>query len=246
MANKFGMGWIKDPIDKRDYNVRQLLPPLKKVAVLPDNFTVYADTIIYDQGQTSKCVAYASSGVKTDEEFLQWGQRYRFDADWLYGECKKIDGIPMQDGTFPRCACQILQKKGDVLVASGSSSCCCFNKIVTPQPDLKWKIDSYYRIDVSNSDDDIKQILYQYGSFLAASSWYNNWFAKFDVFPMPSGVAGGGHCYRIIGWNAIGWLVANSWGTLLWGLQGIATMPYDIFRNSVLSEGDSWKLVDSV
>ena len=239
------MGWIKDPVDKRDYNVRQLLLPVKKVAVLPDNFTVYADTIIYDQGQTPRCVAYASSGVKTDEEFLQWGQRYKFDADWLYGECKKIDGIPGEDGTFPRIACQILQQRGDVVLTFGVAKCCCFSNNGNPKPDLKWKIDSYYRIDSSNSDSDIKQILFNYGSFLAASSWYSNWFEKFNVFPVPNGMANGGHCFRIIGWNAIGWIVANSWGTLLWGNNGVATMPYNIFRQYVLPDSDCWKLVDA-
>ena len=244
MANKFGMGWVKDPVDKRDYNIRKLLPEAKKVAVLPTTFTVYPNTIIYDQGQTPRCVAYASSGVKTDEEFLQYGQQYMFDADWLYSECKKIDGIPFEDGTYPRVACQILQEKGDVLANSGGF-CGFFSKLAPKTPDLKWKIDSYYRIDNSNSDTDIKQILFNYGSFLASSRWYTNWSDRFEVFPYPNGNTGGGHCYRIIGWDTTGWLVANSWGLFLWGKMGKAIMPFDIFRNSVLSEGDCWKLIDA-
>jgi C1A family cysteine protease len=247
MANKnmFGMGWKKDPYDARDFNIRQLLPPLK--IALPEEFIVYSDTIIYDQGQTPRCVAYASSGVKTDEEFLQWGHRYKFNADWLYSECKKQDGIPNEDGTFPRVACQILQSEGDVLDTSSVSTCflCKKKDPITPVPDMKWSIQAYYRIDSSNTDDAIKQIIYQYGSFLAASDWYNNWFNKFSIFPIPEGNAEGGHCYRIIGWDKNGWVVANSWGTLLWGVNGMATMPYSIFRQYVLSEGDCWKLVDN-
>ena len=235
------MGWVKDPVDKRDYNIRKLLPEVKKVVILPTSFIVYPNTIIYDQGQTPRCVAYASSGVKTDEEFLQYGQQYKFDADWLYSECKKIDGIPFEDGTYPRIACQILQSKGDVLIADS----CCFIKKIVKNPDLKWKIDSYYRIDNSNSDNDIKQILFNYGSFLAASIWYPNWSNKFDTFPYPSGAPSGGHCYRIIGWNTTGWVVANSWGVILWGNGGKATMPYQIFRDTVLSEGDCWKIIDA-
>jgi hypothetical protein len=240
--NIFGMGWIKDPIDARDYNIRKLAPP--RVA-LPESYIVYPGTIIYDQGSTSKCVAYASSGVKTDEEFLQWNKQYKFDSDWLYAECKKIDGIPSQEGTYPRIACQVLQTKGDVLVPSGG---CIFDfaKKKTKTPDMKWAISAYYRINSANSDDEIKQVVYQYGSFLAASNWYSNWSDKFSIFPQPNNEISGGHCYRVIGWTSAGWLIANSWGTILWGDSGKAVMPYDIFRNYVLPEGDVWKIIDAV
>jgi C1A family cysteine protease len=236
-----GFGWVKDKFDIRDFNVRSLITPEKKQALLPNHFVVYDGTIIYDQGQTSKCVAYSASGVKTDQEFIQYGKQYRFDANWLYSECKKIDGIPNENGTYPRIACKILQEKGDKLDTSNL----CFLKKMVSGPDKKWGIDSYYRIDISNTDEDIKQILFSYGSFIAASSWYSNWMDKFTEFPEPNGIVDGGHAYRIIGWNEKGWIIANSWGTILWGDGGKATMSYDIFRRRVLSEGDCWKLVDS-
>jgi C1A family cysteine protease len=232
-------GWVKDPEDSRDFPAKKLILA-KKAVFLPEEYIVNKDTIIYDQGSTPRCVAYSSSGVKTDEEFLQYKQQYKFDADWLYSECKKIDGIPNQEGTYPRIACKILMEKGTKLAASG-----CFLKKAMNKPDKKWAIAGYYRLENSLTDNDIKQILFTYGSFLAASSWYANWSDKFSVFPEPKGGSEGGHAYRVIGWNKTGWIVANSWGSILWGDKGIATMPFNIFREHVLSEGDSWKLVDA-
>ena len=242
MLGNFGLGWIKDPPDQRDYNVRSLIPPEKKVAILPDKYTVYPDTIIYNQGSTSECVAHALSGVKTDQEYLQYAQRYEFDAHWLYTECKKADSIPTIDGTYPRVACQILQERGTIMVGEKR----CFAKQVLNIPDAKWKINSYFRIDSTNTNDDIKQLLFTCGSFLAASRWYSNWSEKFAVFSQPNGIVSGGHAFRIIGWNTVGWVVANSWGKLLWGNWGIATMPYKMFQNYVLVDGDSWKIVDQL
>jgi len=242
MVGNFGLGWIKDPPDARDYNIRSLIPPDKRVIGLPVNYIVYPDTIIYNQGSTSQCVAHALSGVKTDQEYIQWAQVYEFDAAWLYGECKKIDGIPFEDGTYPRVACQILQNRGTVVVGEKR----CFLQKALGVADVKWKINSYFRINLTDTDEDIKQILFSYGSFMAASRWFSNWSGKFGTFPEPNGDVSGGHAYRVIGWNADGWVVANSWGKILWGNWGIATMPYKMFRDYVLVDGDSWKIIDQI
>jgi hypothetical protein len=37
---------------------------------------------------------------------------YAFDADWLYAECKKVDGFPGEDGTNARAACDVLRREG--------------------------------------------------------------------------------------------------------------------------------------
>lgn len=89
----------------------------------------------------------------------------------------------------------------------------------------------------------IKQILFQYGSIMAASAWYASWMDVGEEFSNPTGGIVGGHAFRKIGWTTIGWLIANSWGGT-WGKNGIAVMPFKMFEDYVLSEGDCWKLVD--
>jgi len=243
---KFVGGYVKDKKDKRDFKATKLI--VQEVP-LPDFYTVNPETIIYNQGGSPSCVGFSSAGVKTDEEFLQdYPRQIRFDGAWLYGECKKIDGIPNEEGTYPRVACKILNQIGCKVIPASTTCPLKFLKPKPPEPTpddiFKWHIDAYYRIDPKSTADFVKQIIFQFGSILTASNWYSNWMWKFDVFPSPSGGIVGGHAYRAIGWNPIGFIIANSWGKILWGQNGIATMPYAIFTK-VLAEGDSWKLVDA-
>lgn len=60
---------------------------------------------VYDQGATPRCVGYSISKI------MNRFNHYAFDADWLYAECKKIDGYP-GDGTSARYACDVLRNKG--------------------------------------------------------------------------------------------------------------------------------------
>jgi hypothetical protein len=243
--NEINWGWKKDKVDPRDFSAKKLV--FAELPVPPVYF-VNPNTPIYNQGSRPACVGYAAAGVKTDEEFIQHGREYTFNGSWLYDECKKIDGIPDQAGTYPRIALQILQRNG---MRQMSIPC------RKPQPDSDWKIKGYYRIEQGSSTDFIKQIIFQYGSIMINSYWYDSWINAKAVFPEPDN-PGGGHSYRIGGWNddAGGWVVVNSWGKILWGKAGISVMPYDMFLKYVLNDleispgvfrqsGDVWKLIDA-
>jgi hypothetical protein len=231
-ANVRGFGWKKDRVDARDYDATKLL---RAAVVLPPTYIVDSATIIYDQGPFPACVGFSSAGVKTDEEFRQWKERYKFDGLWLYKECKKVDGYPNEDGTEPRIALKIMMSG-----MKKASGWCCYKK-----QDPKWKIVAYYRIAPSSSEEFVKQIIFQYGSILVGSDWYSNWMTIPDgTMPKPDGNVVGGHAYRIVGWSFSGFVVANSWGTA-WGKKGMAEMPFDVFTG-ILSQGDVWKVVDSV
>lgn len=226
-------GWIPGNSpgrDRRDFNITQLP---KALVVLPESYLVVPKPIILDQGSTSECVAYASAGLKSDQEWRQSQVLYRFNADWLYHRCKLQDGIPYEAGTYPRVACDIMLKQGMQLAGCRQ------------HPDIKWGIGAYYGITANNTDEEIKQVLFQYGSILVAGWWYDNWMAKFPVFPDP-GNKNGGHCWRLVGWVPGLWVMANSWGPWLWGDGGMANMPASMFRSIVLPDSDTWKVIDRV
>jgi hypothetical protein len=241
---KFVGGCVPDPIDARDLPATMLL--VKEVP-LPESYIVDSDTIIYDQNGYPRCVAHGASGVKTDEEFLERATRIKFDADWLYARCKEIDGIPFIEGTFPRAACKVLNQQGCKVLTTASTCPFRFLKPKPPEPTpadiAEYKIDAYYRIDPKSTTYFIKQIILQFGSLLTASYWFSNWMAKFYTFPAPNDDYVGNHCYRTVGWNPVGFVIVNSYGKILWGRNGVATMPYAIFAD-VLAQGDCWKLVD--
>ncbi len=228
-------GWKKDPVDDRDFPAHLLI---YAEMPLPSNYFVYPGTPIYNQGNQPACVGYSCAGVKSDEEYLQHRGSYLFDGLWLYNECKKIDGLPGVDGTYLRFAMQILQQKG--IRQAGSL---CFSR----KPDSFWEIGAYFRVDNRELTDFIKQVIFQYGSIALGSYWYNSWLNVGEVFPKPD-IKDGGHAYRLCGWREdapAGWVVVNSWGKELWGKEGVAIMPYDMFKTAVLDEGaDVWKLVD--
>ena len=228
-------GWVKDREDPRDFPaVRLVFAEMP----LPANYFINPNTPVYNQGSHPACVGYACAGIKSDEEYLQSKKNYLFDGLWLYKECKKIDGIPDADGTYLRCAMEVLQKMGMRQV-----SLPCKKK----NPDTFWEIGAYYRIENDAADDFIKQVIFQHGAIAVGSYWYDSWMSVGEVFDKPEGIDGG-HAYRICGWRQeepAGWVIVNSWGKLLWGKAGIAIMPYDIFRAAVMGTGaDIWKLVD--
>lgn len=50
-----------------------------------------------DQGQSSKCVAYAASGIEESLEWFKTGRKITVDPDPLYARAKEIDGEPGED-----------------------------------------------------------------------------------------------------------------------------------------------------
>jgi len=241
-------GWQKDPDDARDYPVADLLSFRGEVA-LPDKFQVVKEPVIFDQGGTSCCVACSAAGVKTDQEVRQFGIDLPFKFDWseLYRYCKTKDGIPGLPGTFPRTACEVVKNYGMPRESKGVFGMACSSKPLGW--DKAYDIEAYYAIRESDPDETIKQALVQYGSIMMACRWGDNWLHTGDTFIDP-GRRRGGHCVRIVGYDDTlvypGWVVANSWGKIMWGKFGMAVMPYPIFRSFVLPEGDVWKLVDDL
>lgn len=231
------LGWIPDKPDERDFQARKFV---YAALPLPSNYFVYPNTYIYDQGSHPACVGFACAGAKTDEEFLQYHNKYIFNGLWLYQECKKFDGMPSSDGTNYRVALKIMQEQG---MRQMGTLC------VRRQPDLNWKIGAYFRITSDDGDELIKQIIFQYGTILAGSWWYYNWYTIPEgIFPIPFGKTVG-HAWRIAGWRKdepAGWIVVNSWGKTRWSKDGTAIMPYEMFRAYVLNDGgDVWKLIDA-
>jgi hypothetical protein len=72
-------------------------PPAKSVEVEIKRPTLN----VYNQKQTPHCVSYSTSKVKN------WFDGYAYDAEWLYARCKEVDGMPNEDGTNARAACDV-------------------------------------------------------------------------------------------------------------------------------------------
>jgi hypothetical protein len=106
----FSLGCRKDPEDLRDIPMGLVLPPvpIPKTADYTPNMSP-----VRNQGTEGTCVAFASVvGVKEYQDKKEYDRLIQLSPRYLYYLCKKFDGQPFQDGTYPRIAMKVLAKYG--------------------------------------------------------------------------------------------------------------------------------------
>ena len=70
-------------------------------------------TPVRDQGNEGTCVAFASAvGVKEYEDTREYKKYIELSPRYLYSICKKNDGAPDEEGTYPRVAMKMLLNYG--------------------------------------------------------------------------------------------------------------------------------------
>jgi len=231
-----GFGFIKDPVDERDLLWRSVVAP-QSVSV-PTKFRLSALGKVLNQGQHPFCVAYSSASLKMHQEFKEHKKYYTFDPDWLYAECKKLDGIPDQDGTFLRVALQIIQDRGYLAKAERYKL----------KNDTGFKIEKYVRV---TSKQQIKEAVYHIGPVVFGITVDEGIYAPVrGVIPEPSSSVIGGHAMIITGYDdnkkcqgsTGAFLIKNSWGKE-YGSRGYIWLPYSHFDH--YSDWDAWRSVDS-
>jgi len=231
-----GLGWSPDKIDERDLLWRSVVAP-QSVSV-PAKFRLSALGKVLNQGQTSQCVAFSTASMKMYHEFVSHKKYYRFDPNWLYTECKKVDGYN-GDGTYLRVALQIVQDRGYLAKAERYKL----------KDDTPFKIEKYVRLTSINQ---VCEALYFVGPVvfgISVDEGIYNPVRGIIPEPDPSKTIGG-HAMLIVGFDknkkcqgSVGaFLIKNSWGKE-WGSKGLAWMPFSHF--AAYPEFDAWKSLDS-
>lgn len=224
----FGLGAIPSPPDPRDWPLA-----LDTAAPLPARFVSTSMPPVGDQGNTGRCVAFSSRGLKQWEEFRDGHGVLDLDAQWLYERAQAVDGIPLpHEGTTCRAALSVLLKQGMPLAGQAAHG--------------QNRIAAYYAVPLTV--DAIKRAVLQSGPVLIASTWFSSWFKPLrgGILPAPSGGVAGGHARIVFGWddsvNGGSLLVRNSWGPR-WGVNGNS---YDPYRYLLPALHDAWRAVDRV
>ena len=106
MAYKFGA--FKSPPDHRDYIYGQMIP----LGAVPETFLLDETPVVRDQGKYGTCVGQAAAGIKVWQETKNYRRGVQTSPLFVYSECKKIDGIPDKEGTYPRDAMKVLKTLG--------------------------------------------------------------------------------------------------------------------------------------
>lgn len=236
MAASMGLGYLSDPEDERDLKWRESVQPEK--LDIPASF-LYDEALcgnVLDQKATSECVAFSGTSQKLWAENKQHGHFYNFDPDWLYKQCKAIDGSPHADGTFIRIALQVMQTTGHLAHAGNTLTQDCY-----------FKIDNYVRLTTLQ---DIKEALATLGPVWFGIQVDNGIFSPTNgVVAEPTGQTVGGHAMLIVGYDdtkvCLGstgaFKIKNSWGSS-YAEGGYMWMPYTWFAK--YSDWDAWKTVD--
>lgn len=227
----FGLGAIPSPPDARDFPL-----VLDTAAPLPARFVSTLMPPVSNQGNTGRCVAFSSTGLKQWEERRDGHGFLNLDRDWLYQHAEAIDGLPGapndQRGTTCRAALTVLLKQGQPIVGQPASA-------------ASHKIAAYYAVPMTA--DAIKRAILQHGPVLIASVWYASWFRPVKgILPAPSGGIVGGHARLAFGWDDAvaggSLLVRNSWSAR-WGVNGNS---YDAYRYLIPALHDAWRATDVI
>jgi hypothetical protein len=248
MADKFyALGCKKDPRDLRDIPMGLVLPEIP--VPLKVDYTSKM-TPVRDQGHEGTCVGFASVvGVKEYEDQKEYCKLVELSPRYIYSLCKKYDGIPEEEGTYPRVAMKMLLKYG-----------VCPEYFWPYQPhqtndhkpgaDKKakiYRIKAYARLGALQ---EMKRSLLVNGPFLAGvevfDSWFNPSVARTGLVPMPkeNDSLAGGHAICIVGYDERKKLFKfkNSWSAK-WADQGYGYLKYEYLRSYCQ---DAWSATDLI
>jgi hypothetical protein len=215
---EYGLGYLKDPEDKRDILLgNYLIPQTLPKSIDWDDWNIP----VKDQGQTQSCVGQSSTGMKEIQETIELNQVLQLDGLAFYNECKKVDGAPNEEGTYIRVAMKILQDQG----AFG------------------YKIASYTRL---NNVNEMRTALASSGPFVSGFPVYDSFKSPtkgiIDL-PKEGETLYGGHAILITGYddNQKLFKFKNSWSKG-WGVRGYAFLTYTFVEKFA---EDAWAAVDA-
>ncbi len=236
------LGCVKDGFDDRDYLMRAYLPVVK----LPKKVDYTGKmSPVRDQGDEGTCVGFATTaGMKEYQEKQDYEKLVLLSPRFLYNECKKIDGLPGEEGTTIRTAMKVLKKAG-----------VCQEKFWPYKPHqkdkpkpgagtnaAKFRVLTFARI---LNLAELKMNLANKGPCVMGIQVFQGMMdTKTGVVPLPrSGESPlGGHAICPVGYDDSSKSIKfkNSW-TAEWGDQGYGYLPYAYIEKYMM---DAWSTVD--
>lgn len=241
----YALGCRKDLPDRRDLLMSSVLPPLLAPASI--DYTPQMSAV-RDQGDEGTCVAFASVvGVKEYQDRKEYRTPVVLSPRYVYHLCKQLDGIPEEEGTYPRVAMKVLLKHG-----------VCLERLWPYRPHQRddhkpaadrqaqtYRIRAYARI---RGVEEMKRSLLANGPFLAGVQVFECWFSRrvqeTGRIPLPDKreQPAGGHAICVVGYDSRQELFKfkNSWGPG-WADRGYGYLGFEYMRRFCM---DAWSATD--
>lgn len=239
----FGMGWIPDLPDHRDWK----LPKAAVPRVLPDTADLTPQTPgIYDQSSIGSCAPHGYTVVYRFVDQKQGGSNVLPSRLFWYYEARRMRGWQNTDSG---CYIRDVAKVGADLGAAPEDKWPYDVSRFCDQPPkelypiaLERQVLGYFRVE--QSVDAYRECLADGFPFIIGATLYENFLetGKDGIVSMPSGKMIGGHAFAVMGYRDATrrFICQNSWGKD-WGAGGFFTMPYDYLTDEDLA-ADSWTI----
>jgi hypothetical protein len=242
-VGSFDANAVPDPFDGRDLLYRP------KLEVLPPQLDRRQGRHVYQQvGQS--CTGHAVAAV-INHVLKAKAARARVSPYMLYRLARRYDEFPgdADAGSSLRGAFKGWFNHGAALEQAWPSL------DLSPEPDvddqanlLAWRdrpLGAFYRVNPFRLDD-VQSAITELNAIAVSGVIHEGWKTPVArrkggetvhviTRPVDARVVGG-HAYCLVGYNEVGFLVQNSWGTG-WGGGGFATLPYEDWLDSAY---DAW------
>ncbi|MBK9928470.1 MAG: C1 family peptidase [Saprospiraceae bacterium] len=252
--SKYGLGWLPDLPDARDYMYAAPLRVAMKLATKIDLRP--GCTAIYDQGRLGSCVSNALGAA------FEFGKKKQRKATFMpsrlfmyYNQRIVINTVNSDSGAFIRDGIKSLNRQGvcketlwtyDDNNAPGAKftqkpPAICYTQALANQ------IISYQRL--THNLNTLKGCLAEGLPFVFGFTVYDSFMtstvARTGIMPMPNlskEHVRGGHAVMAVGYDDAkkAFIVRNSWGTG-WGIKGYFWMPY-AFITGLNFTSDFWTI----
>ena len=229
---------VPDRLDIRD---RPYMPGVRIAPPATLNTLGRLTMPVRDQGETSACTGFALAAV-IDILLRRAGRQRETPVSpfMLYNMARRYDefrGFKADEGSSCRGALKAWYRHG----ACGSMRWTDLD-MPKPNPDPKkdwWQdaarrpLGAYYRLD-TRSVTDMQAALHEVGALYASVVCHDGWDEGYEhnkrsAWEVPHRKVkpiDGGHAIALVGYNARGFIVLNSWGKG-WGLSGTGILSYE-------------------
>jgi hypothetical protein len=236
--------------------LRSLAPRWPPDAVIARNLRGYVGAgLVRDQGTEGACTGFGLTCVanyllwvrhaesKSRHPFMSVSPRMLYELARRYDEWPGVD----YEGSSCRGALKGWHKHGVCTEAMWPYVLDADGKPAYRPPKAGWERDAasrplgvYYRVDKA-SVVDLQAALNDIGAVFVSANAHDGWDRLLGtrkralprshdalpvIGPAKDPKSWGGHAFALIGYNAVGFVVQNSWGEL-WGARGFAVLPYE-------------------